>query len=43
MAYHLVYHFFEAGHFTDICLKYNKMEAVMAKEMYKDSQKMAKY
>jgi hypothetical protein len=42
MSYHLVYHFFEVGHFICICPKFNEMEVLMAKEMYKDTQKKAK-
>jgi len=41
MAYQLVYHVFEVGHFMDRCAKFNEMEALMAKEIYKDTQKKA--
>jgi len=42
MAYKLVYHFFVVSHFMDRYAKLNKMEALTAKEMYKDTQKNAK-
>jgi peptidoglycan/xylan/chitin deacetylase (PgdA/CDA1 family) len=42
MAYKLVYHFFVVGHYMDRYAKLNKMEVLMAKEMYKDTQKKAK-
>jgi hypothetical protein len=42
MAYLLVYHFFEVDHLMDRCLKCNDMEALMAKKIYKDTQKKAK-